>query len=544
MLFLLINISLLSFRSSSAQNPVWEWAKTSVSSGDEGGRSTCTDSMGNVYVSGYFTGATIAFDSTNLINTSTSGYKDIFLVKYDATGNVLWAKSAGGSDNDESNKICIDLLGNIYVVGQFYSSTITFNGTTLTNGGSTGSDLFIAKYDGMGNIIWVNKFGGLYGDNGTSICTDMDDNIIITGYFNSPTITFGSTTLTASGHTDVFVTKYDSSGNVIWAKKGGGIGWDYSLGITSDLLGNTYITGYFDSLSITFGSITLTNWEKHSNDFYIVKYDGSGNVIWANNAGGYLDEFGISITVDVAGFVLVTGTFQSPSVTFGGSVLSNAFSPHSHIFIVKYSPIGSIIWASSAGGDSNDGVSEIACDIHGNILLTGNYVGILISFGALTLYNNGGYDMYIVKYDSTGNILWGLSVGELGSDGGMGVNVNRNGNIFITGSSSSSTITFGNYVLTNSSIGLFVSKLSSPVGVNELALDEYLFRAYPNPFRDAIKLSSEGKASVYDAIGKKIFEKEIYISNDNLDLSFLQNGVYFLQMDMGGRIFQRQLVKL
>jgi hypothetical protein len=131
------------------------------------------------------------------------------------------------------------------------------------------------KYDSSGNVVWANKAGGNYEDVGNSIAVDGSGNCYITGYFSS-TSTFGSLTLICQStvYYDVFVVKYDSSGNVVWAKNAGdAITYEAGNSITIDDIGNSYVTGSFMG-SITLGSFTLTN--KGSSDIFIVKYDDSG----------------------------------------------------------------------------------------------------------------------------------------------------------------------------------------------------------------------------------------------------------------------------
>ncbi|MEK7263262.1 MAG: SBBP repeat-containing protein [Bacteroidota bacterium] len=135
-----------------------------------------------------------------------------------------------------------------------------------------------------------------------------------------------------------------------WAKRARGGGYDYGKGIATDENGNCYVTGYFNSSTITFGSVMLTNTDNSgSSDMYLVKYDSSGNVLWANCAGGYSADYGNSIATDGNGNCYVTGYFWSPTITFGSVTLINANS-FSDMFVVKYDSNGNVVWAKRAGG--------------------------------------------------------------------------------------------------------------------------------------------------------------------------------------------------
>lgn len=174
--------------------------------------------------------------------------------------NWQWAKNAGGASLDYAYSVATDVNGNTYVAGGFQSSSITFGTATLANaGGGSVSDMFIVKYDATGNVLWAKSAGGTSADDAYSIITDASGNVYVVGYFQSSSITFGSTTLTNAGAYDMFIVKYDASGNVLWAKSAGGTNHDAANSVITDASGNVYVAGYFQSSSITFGSATLTN---------------------------------------------------------------------------------------------------------------------------------------------------------------------------------------------------------------------------------------------------------------------------------------------
>ena len=143
--------------------------------------------------------------------TSTNG--NLFIAKYDASGNVLWAKStAGAGDDGTGNSVSADAGGNVFVTGYFTSPTLTFGITTLTNAGGGGGsfpyDIFIAKYDAGGNVLWAKSVGGTGWDQGNSVSADAGGNVFVTGSFSSLSLTFGSPTLTLAGNNDVFIASH------------------------------------------------------------------------------------------------------------------------------------------------------------------------------------------------------------------------------------------------------------------------------------------------------------------------------------------------
>jgi hypothetical protein len=373
-----------------AQAPNWAWAKSAGGTGDENSMRISTDASGNVIVTGAFSSPTIKFGGTTLTNI---GYNNIYIVKYDPSGNVLWAKSAGGTGNDAGWGISTDNIGNIFITGTFSSPTITFGSTTLTNSGG-GDDIFVVKYDPSGNVLWAKSEGGTNQDVVSEISTDISGNIIVIGAFASTSISFGSTILTNSGSvvtSDIFVVKYDPSGNILWAKSAGGTSNDGGWGISNDASGNIVVNGSFSSSTITFGATTLTN--KGDADIFVVKYDPSGNVLWAKSEGGIYDEglYSSGNSTDAIGNIFITGEFTSPTVSFGSTTLTNSGSlATSDIYIVKYDPSGNVLWAKSAGEKMNDFGYDLSSDASGNVIITGGFASSSITFGATTLTKIGG----------------------------------------------------------------------------------------------------------------------------------------------------------
>jgi len=527
-----------------AQSPNWLWAKSAGGSDDDNGRSISTDTNGNSYITGDFKSPTITFGSTILTNANAGGYAtDIFIVKYDGAGNVLWAKSAGGTVDDDVESISTDANGNSYITGYFGGHTITFGNTTLTNAGLGG--FFVVKYDGAGNVLWAKSAGGSNDAHGNSISTDTNGNSYITGMFFYST-SFGSTTLTNVGGNDIFIVKYDGAGNVLWAKSAGGTGNDNGKSISSDANGNSYIIGNFISPTITFGSTTLTNVSSlYEGDIFIVKYDGAGNVLWAKSAEGSANDNGWSISTDANGNSYITGYFQSPTITFGSTTLINTGG--TNIFVVKYDGAGNVLWAKSAGGTSG----SITTDANGNPYITGVFFSS-ITFGSTTLTGYGS-DIFVVKYDGAGNVLWAKSAGGTGSDWGKSISTDANGNSYITGCSNSPTITFGNTTLTNAGgWDIFVAKLDNVTGIVE---DNEPFNAitiFPNPANGNFTVNSKIKISKIEVInvqGKKVYTSQINTTQSileglstEIDLSNESKGIYFVNIIADEKTYNSKII--
>ena len=357
--------------------------------------------------------------------------------------NWPWARSGNGGGQNDEYGVATDNAGNIYATGLFNGSTITFGTYTLTNAG--GNNIFLVKYDPSGNVLWAKGFGGSVDDRGYSVATDTYGHIYLTGFFSS-TLTFGTYTLTNSNNTtpyyDIFLAKLDTSGNTIWAKSAGGMYQDWSFSVAPDDSGNVFISGAFDSPVLSIGTFTLSNPGYQSG--FIAKYNKSGTVIWAKSFGGLsyngYGDAGTCLKTDHTGDVYLTGSFSSSTITFGTYTLTNAGS--ADIFVVKYDPGGSAVFAISVGGTGNDGGFSIAIDAATNMYVTGAFASSPLVMGTYTLTNAGSDDVFIAKFSPSGNIIWAQSAGGTGSDHGYCAATDFSGNIYVTGGFDT-TISFG-----------------------------------------------------------------------------------------------------
>ncbi len=250
-----------------------QWAKKADGTRYEVSSHIVVDANGNSYVAGLYNCPTLTFENIVLTNANNFYGGDIYIVKYDPMGNVVWVKTIGNTHDDGATGIALDHNGNLYISGYFYSDYLWFNGALLTNSNNGYSDSFIARYDTAGNIVWANKPLCFDNDGANSIAVDANSNPYITGSFYS-SMTIGTIPLGGSaGGRDIYLAKYNSSGNVIWAKSAGGTNTDNCSAIKIDATGNLLATGYFRSPSIAFGTTTLINSSVGSDDIFLAKQD-------------------------------------------------------------------------------------------------------------------------------------------------------------------------------------------------------------------------------------------------------------------------------
>jgi hypothetical protein len=449
-----------------------DWAKSFGGTSFDIGYAITVDASGNIYTTGVFDG-TVDLDPGPGVDSHTSAWNDCFVQKLDAAGNLLWAKSFGGTNDDDGQSINVDASGNVYVTGSF-ENTVDFDpgaGTfNLTSEGS--NDIFILKLDASGNFLWAKSFGGTGIDLGWSSTVDATGNVYTTGsYSNTTDFDPGAGTfpLTSAGGTDIFVQKLDASGNFVWAKSFGGANADEARAINVDASGNVYTTGHFQGTGDFDPSAGTTNLTSVGGyDVFVQKLDASGNFLWAKSSGGGADDFGYANTVDASGNVHSTGVFRS-IVDFdpGTGTLNLTSSGVTDIFIQKLDASGNLVWANSFGGIDIDQGKAIAVDGSGNVYTSGNFrstVDFDPGTGTLSIASLGGFDGFVQKLDASGNFVYAISFGGTGSDSGNSLYIDGSGNVHTTGNFNS-TVDFdpGSGAANLTSFGandVFIQKLS------------------------------------------------------------------------------------
>ncbi len=466
---------------------------------------------------------------------TSAGLSDIFIVKYDPLGNVIWAKREGSIGYDYGFNIATDAAGDVYITG-FYCATITFGSTTYTNAGS--DDIFLLKYDSSGNVIWSKTFGNIEFDFVSGLCTDLSNNVYITGLYESLFINFGTSTLFNQGGQDLYIAKFDALGNFLWAKNAGSISLDYGKSIVTDAAGNVYVTGNYGA-PITFGTTTLSNSGNY--DIFIAKYDPLGNLIWVKGAGNTGEDVGNGISIDDSDNIYITGKFSSSSLSFGNYTLNNAGG--FDMFIVKYDELGNVLWAKSEGGVGDDFGNGITIDSLSNPIVTGYFQSDTMSLGTETLINQGIKNIFIVKYDSMSNIVWSKGAGGIGEDEAWSIHAHGNGEIYLAGYFSSAALNFGPTSLsTAGSYDMFVAKLDD-VSLNYFEKNKKMNNLIqPNPFNysSTIQLNdniNNGHLFIYSANGNLACEiKNINGNKVHLTRNSLSNGLYFVMLTEGNKV--------
>ena len=362
--------------------------------------------------------------------------------------NFEWISTAGGLKSDKGTTIAVDGDGNTFITG-YYNEEADFGPLNTGYSFDSSKEVFVAKMDPNGNYLWVVNGLNYYDDRGLGLCLDPMGNVYVTGTCWGG-LEFGPLTVyNSTSYTDqIFVTKIDTGGNVIWMKNAGvdeNFGFpyndDHGLDLASDSQGNIYVTGFLSNSGpintpATFDGIMIDMAPEDTLAF-VAKLSNDGNWQWVQTFQGIVDHRDNGIGVDDEDNIYVTGGFNGTK-NFGGINLTS--DGEIDIYVIKYDSTGIFQWAVQAGGVRSDRGNAIVDGHDGFMYVAGEFRDICY-FGSQFLDNYGGpggRDIFVAKLSKEGSWSWANKAGsKKGSDRANSIAANSNGNIFVTGQYSS-----------------------------------------------------------------------------------------------------------
>jgi hypothetical protein len=327
--------------------------------------------------------------------------------------------------------VAVDTNDNILVTGQFVGSMSVGGGILTSGGGNNYSDIFLAKYTPGGAHVWSKVFGGIAGNYGNAVAVDRNNDVFVTGQYVYQA-DFGGGTVASAGGGDGFLVKFSGqTGGYIWARSFGGSAYDDAEALAVDGNGDVLVSG-FTTGNMDFGRGMVAN--AGGSDAFLAKFSGStGTNIWGKLIGGLGNEDGSGLSVDISGNGFLVGSFTQTQ-TIGGITLSAPYS--TAMFIAKFDPSGTVLWAKAVGGQSSIGGNvsprAAAVDSVGNVAITGVVSGEA-DFGNGQLTSGSG-DIFMVKYGAGGGYLWAKRFASTGWSNGSGVAIDQSRNILGVGS--------------------------------------------------------------------------------------------------------------
>ena len=448
------------------------WSTLFEGSGIEVAKDLSLDATHNALTTGYFTN-TLA-DSRGGTYTA-QGDKDAFLIQHDPSGNEIWTLQISGFGSEEGNGLEVDNTGNIVVTGSF-DNQISFDGYGMM---SESQNMFLAKFDGTGQFIWAKSGGGLGKDAGISVTTDAQNNIFVAGYYEGTAYFSGHTFSDTGDDTpELFIAKYDKNGELIWAKRAVSNGFEVEkVKVATTLSGGVAVFGEVEG-GLVFEDGTTIQGSANNKELSLAVYEADGTLLWVNQLGNTPDEIRMGgIDVDDNGYIVINGSFGG-SATIGNTTLQSAGGMD--IFVAQFTPDGSLLGAKAEGAVQSEFAADITAVKNTNhIAYTGRFYGAPIIEGQQ------------------------LQAG------------NDKGSSYVVGFGTSST-------------------------KQALVLNTSLKRIYPNPFNDnfLVEISAARKEAIvihlYDVQGKLILQKNFDLAKGynalNIDANSAGNGLYLLEV--------------
>ena len=423
-------------------------------SGSDCGYSVAVDNDGNIYVTGY-TGSSNFPTTTDAYQNSLAGGNDVYLTKYNKSGILVYSTYLGGGGDDYGNSIALDKDGNIYITGRTNSGNFptTTDAYQTSNGGI--SDIFLAKFNSNGTLVYSTYLGGSNNEYGYGIAVDGDGNSYITGYSassNFPTTTGAYQNSFAGGY-DVILSKFNSSGTLVYSTYLGGESYDEGNGIAVDNEGNIYITGYSQAGNFPITSNAFQTSRGGGTDAFLSKFNSTGALVYSTYLGGSINDIGTGVAVDGDGNCYLTGRTPSSNFPTTTDAYQKTLSNSLDVYLSKFNSSGALVYSTYLGGSDADYGYGIAVDGDGNSYITGHTssTNFPSTTGAYQTSFAGSEDAFIAKFNNVGSLMYSTYLGGIGADEGLGIAVDNNENSYITGVTGSSDfpVTVGAYQSTS-----------------------------------------------------------------------------------------------
>lgn len=510
--YLFVLCSCFFFLTNAKAQPAIEWEKSYGGSNNETAQSIIQTSDGGYIVAG----GTSSNDGDVLVN---KGGSDCWVVKLDAIGIIQWEKTYGGTGNESISTI-LKTADSGYI---FVASTLSNDGDVSNSKGNT--DYWVVKIDSVGNIEWEKSYGGSGVDAASEIQMTIDGGYIVVGFSESSD---GDVTGN-NGSTDYWIVKIDSVGNLQWQKNYGGSSGEGANSVIQTINGDYMVVGGSTSND---GNVTGNN---GSTDYWVLKLDGSGNLLWQKSYGGSNSDRGTSIVSSLSGsYYVIAGDSRSIDGDVTGHIGAVAIPNY---WIIKIDSAGNLLWEKNFGGTFSDIPEKIITTTDSGYVIIGSSGSSDFDVSS----NYGNWDYWVLKIDSVGIIEWEKNYGGSFGDFGYTVVQTTDNSIMLAGYSGSNDfdVSFNNGI-----VDFWVVKLSPTVGVDEVENNSSI-TIFPNPTKGVFTINFSQKideVEVFNTLGQAVYNKKTTFNSTTIDLTPFPKGIYLVQIKTNNKVVTKKMI--
>ena len=519
-------------------------------------KGTAVSGNGDIYITGKIDESTKAYFGNICVPYIYGRREHYFTAKCDSAGNFQWVRIGGGKLYNSGTSVALDDHNNVYTTGYSLGNAV-FDSLTL-NVTSNYEKSTLLKYDTDGNLKWGVKFGGNgYWDDESGECLRYHK-----GYLYNFCRNWGSTTVNNqliepyNGKSQMsYLVKFDTLGNIVMAKRiAGSSSLDLCIRDVIPVNDDLIVTGFFEGdLSLDTVTCRITYWHHQS---FIAKFNSSAELLWFKKfSSSNSTSFILDIDLDSKQNIMATGVYVDTLIV-DNSTLIKSESPYFSSFFCKMDMNGNLLWIKDIAGPGE--INSMALSQNDDeTYLSGYYFGSLQT-GNLSLSSPYGYNLFILKYDSSGNIKYGKSYGKTDYIQVNAMGKSNSGSTFITGQYLNSTI-LGPYFLYadsmpgpfNSTDG-FIFKFNpsgnpSSILSTEISADPILI--YPNPGNGILNIrmegensSSEKKIRIYNTLGTVIYTTEMNANEISINCTDQKPGIYCIRIIDGNKQYDKKFI--
>ncbi len=545
---LLCFVLFMSMKNTNAQQMNWGWAYSFGGNYSEYGYGITKDSQGNLYMAGTF--QTGAINIGNLVlQNSSNGLDEVMLIKFSPTGQPIWVRNAGSTNTlERCNAVAIDSADNVIISGYYASLSMNFDSSvTINNSAGTTDEIFVAKYNSNGTVLWATSLAGAGQERVNAVCTDGQGNIYLGGWYSSSTSSIGGFTVPSAPGKGGFVLKLDAAGTPVWVKTQQSSAIEEIYSVTCDPFGNVIATGVFQANSITIDGVVLTNSNtNNTSDAFVVKYDSTGTMHWVRSFTGTSYETPYNISADQNGDIYTSGVYAS--ATFGSNGLTVANAGQSDSYILKLDSAGNVQWLRSANGMLSDLLLCGTTNSNNEYCVAGIFNSPTITSNGLTISRiqvPNTSDPLVLRYNQNGSIIGGSIAHGNGLTSLVSDIIDAPNSIYhVTGHFNGTDLNVGPTTFNNNAQGgthdFFIAEVTNTFTGIEEETEMGTIVVYPNPASNEVTLQfpkavSNAEICITDLSGKILQTTNGYAgTNIQISLAGLAAGHYLLSVTEEG----------